>query len=193
VATSAAAARADLFFHFYYQLGTKRNLRRLHSLLVESGVAVSLATLKRYSAQFHWQARSTELDAEVRRRQREQDVADNMAMHDRHAQLGRAMQGAAGSALQRLLSNDVRLAGLKPSEIARLIDIGLRAERSAVGVSTDRREIAIDAWNDVVVEVVQIFLDINEEPDQATRARRFSRRIDRLVDDRLAAYERSEQ
>jgi hypothetical protein len=189
----AAAARADLLFHFYHQLGPKRSYRRLQPLLAESGLEVSLATLKRYSKRFRWQERIAELDAEARKRQREQDVAGSMAMHDRHAQLGRAMQGAAGSALQRLLANDSRLSGLKPSEIARLIDLGLRAERSAVGVSTDRREIAIEIWNDVVVEVVRIFRDINEEQDQVIRARLFSKRIDRLGDDRLSAYEARDQ
>lgn len=98
------------------------------------------------------------------------------------------MQGAAGSALQRLLANDARLAGLKPSDIARLIDLGLRAERSAVGVASDRRDIAIDVCNDVVIIIVRLFLDINEEPDARTRARLFARRLDRIIDERLAQY-----
>lgn len=182
-------SRAELFFHVYRER-SNRSLRGLHSDLLASGVDVSLATLKRYSAKFRWQERLAELDADARKRRRDQDVGDTLAMHERHAQLGRAMQGAAGSALQRLLANDSRLAGLKPSEIARLIDLGLRAERSAVGVSSDRREIAVDAWNDVVVSVSRLFLDVNDEPDLVTRARLFARRLDRIVDERLAQYEK---
>ena len=151
---------------------------------------MSLATIKRYSVQFNWRQRLAELDGEARKRQREQDVAETMAMHDRHAQLGRAMQGAAGSALQRLLANGARLSGLKAAEIARLIDLGLRAERSAVGVSSDRREIATEIWNDVVTTAVRLFLDINDEPDPHTRARLVLRRLDRIIDQRLAQYEK---
>jgi hypothetical protein len=180
-------SRSELFFHIYKEQ-RERSLRRLQAELIASGVSVSLSTLKRYSRQCDWQARLTELESEARTQQRKQDVADMMAMHDRHAQLGRAMQGAAGSALQRLLANDSRLSGLKPSDIARLIDLGLRAERSAVGVASDRRDIAVDVWNDVVITVVPLFLDINEEPDPRTRARLFARRLDRIVDEHLAQY-----
>ena len=158
--------------------------------VLHCGVNISLATLKRYSRRFNWQQRLIELEAEARTQQREQDVVQTMAMHDRHAQLGRAMQGAAGSALQRLLANDTQLAGLKATEIARLVDLGLRAERTAVGVSSDRRQIAVDVWNDVVMTVARLFLEVNEEPDPQTRGRLFARRLDRIVDDRLKQYEK---
>lgn len=183
----SSTSRAEVFFHIYKER-RDRSLRALHADLAQSGISISLSTLKRYSIQFNWQARLNDLDAEARKQQREQDVADTMAMHDRHAQLGRAMQGAAGSALQRLLANDARLSGLKPTEIARLIDLGLRAERSAVGVSSDRREIGVSVWNDVVATVVQLFLEVNDEPEPRTRARLFARRIDRAVQQRLSQY-----
>ncbi|MCH7630554.1 MAG: hypothetical protein IIC07_01505, partial [Proteobacteria bacterium] len=54
------------------------------------------------------------------------------------------------------------------------------------GASGDRRDIAIDVWNDVVVRVVKIFTDINEEPEPEARARLFARGIDALVSDRLS-------
>jgi hypothetical protein len=185
---SSSKSRFDLYFHAYHQLGPTRSLRRLQRELRSSGIETSIGTLKRLSTRYDWQARIADLDVEARKRLHEQDVAGTMAMHDRHAQLGRAMQGAAGSALQRLLANDARLSGLKPTDIARLIELGLRAERSAVGVATDRRDIAIDVWNDVVIIVARLFLDINDEPDERTRARLFARRLDRIIDERLAQY-----
>jgi hypothetical protein len=185
--SESASARAELSFHAYYQLGATRSLRRTQTELRAAGISLSLPTLKRYSAAFRWQERIAELDADARRRHREKSVESTTAMHDRHTQLGRAMQGAGGTALQRLLSNDARLAGLTPSDIARLVDLGLRTERSAVGVATDRREITLEVWNDVVVTVVRLFRDVNEEPDPRTRARLFARRLDRLADERLAA------
>jgi len=188
----SASARADLYLHVYYQQGPARSLRRTQTELHAAGISLSLATLKRYSSAHRWQERVTELDADARRGQREKSVESAMAMHDRHAQLGRAMQGAAGTALQRLLASDARLSGIKPTEIARLIDLGLRAERSAVAVASDRREIAMDVWNDVVITVVGTFLDINDESDARLRARLFARRIDRIIDQRLSQYAKEE-
>ena len=107
-------------------------------------------------------------------------------MYKRHAQLARALQGAGGSALQQLLANAARLGGLKAGDIARLIESGLKAELRAVGASSDRREITLETWNDVVTSVVKLFTEINEEPDPDSRAARFALRIDRLVDERLA-------
>jgi hypothetical protein len=164
----------------------------LHRQLTASGVSVCLSTLKRYSATFGWQERLSEFDVETRKRRLDRGVEDTLAMHDRHAQLARAVQGAAGSALQRLLNSDTRLAGLRPTEIARLIDLGLRAERSAVGNIVDRREIAVETWNEVVSSVVDIFSEINDEPDERVRARLFAKRLDKLVDRKLAAYEQEE-
>ena len=157
------------------------------------GIRTSLATLKRYSSVYGWQARLAEIEIEGRRREREQNVESVIAMHARHTQLARAMQGAGGTALQRLMGSDIRLTGLKPADIARLIDLGLRAERHALGASTDRREIGVDVWNDVVLSVVDLFREINDEPDATTRARLFARRLDDLVSQRLDALKQHER
>lgn len=182
----SSGERAELLFLAYYQRRPDRSLKGLHSDLKTMGVRISVATLKRYSTKFRWQERIADLDAEARQQQNQRGVEDVLAMNERHTQIARALQGAGGSALQQLLANDSRLGNLKPGDIVRLVDLGLRAERSAVGASSDRREIAIETWNDVVTSVVQVFKEINEEPDPDSRADRFALRIDRLVDARLA-------
>jgi hypothetical protein len=103
-------------------------------------------------------------------------------MYERHAQLARAMQGAGGSALQKLMSSDARLADMRAPEIARLLELGLKAERHAVGESTDRREIALTTWNVVTTEMVGLFSEVNAEPDAEARARLFAHGVDRVVD-----------
>ncbi len=182
----AIRRKAELIFAVYYEGGPDRSIRRLHSDLKTMGVSISLATLKRYSNKYRWQQRIAELDAEARHQQNQRSVEGVLAMNQRHTQLAQALQGAAGSALRQLLANESRLGGLKASDIVRLLDLGLRAERNAVGASSDRRGIAIETWNTVTNNVVQIFTEINQEPDPDIRAQRFALRIDRLGDERLA-------
>ena len=182
----SAQERAELLFFIYYQRGPSRSIKGLHADLKTMGVPISEATLKRYSARFKWQERIATLDAQARRQQDQRAVEGMLTMYERHTQLARALQGAAGTALQSLLTNDSRLTNLKPADIARLVDLGLRAERNAVGASSDRREITIEIWNDVVSSIVQVFAEVNQEPDPEVRAQRFALRVDRLVDARLA-------
>ena len=178
--------RAELIFHVYYQQGPDRSLKRLHRDLEAMGVSISPATLKRYSKKYGWQKRIRNLDDEARQQQNQRGVEDVLDMNDRHTQVARALQGAGVSALQRLLADDSRLGNLKASDITRLVDLGIKAERKAVGASSDRREITLETWNDVTTGVVQLYREINEEPDPDIRAARFALRFNRLVDERLA-------
>ncbi len=180
------AQRAEIAFALYHQLGPRRSLRRLHQQLQALGVRIGLATLKRYSARFDWQRSIAGLEAEAVHKQRERTLGDLLAMKERHAQLGRAMQGAGGSALRRLMNNEPRLAKMKAVDIARLVEVGLKAERSAVGESTDRREIGLATWNAVTTEMVELFNEVNTEPDTEARARLFAHGVDRVVDRHLA-------
>lgn len=186
------AQRADIVFALYYELQPQRSLRRLHQQLRVLGVRIGVATLKRYSARFDWQRRISGLETEAIQRQRERALGDLVAMHDRHAQLGRALQGVGGSALRELMNNEPRLARMKGSDISRLVEVGLRAERSAVGEATDRRAISLEIWNAVTTEMVALFNEVNSEPESEARASQFARAVDRLVDTHLAEVTKEE-
>ena len=182
----ASRRRADLSFDLYSRQAPKRSLRRLSEQLEQLGIPISLASLKRYSSRYGWQQRLAELDAEAADRRAERGIEERLAMDERHAQLARALQSAGGSALQSLLADPTRIAEVSPGEIVRLLEAGLKADARATGASTDRRDIAIEVWNDVVVRVVAIFVEVNTEPDAEARARLFARSIDELVSDRLS-------
>jgi hypothetical protein len=190
--TQAPNERARTSFLLYYQLGPERSLRRLHQQLQALGVRISLATLKRYSRRFSWQQQVASLDAEAEQRRRERSLQQVATMLERHAQVARAVQGAGGSALQKLMSSDRRLAEMRPSEIARLLDLGLRAERTAFAETADRHEIAVAIWNVVISDIVRLFKKVNEEPDPGVRARLFARGVDRIVDEHLDHLMREE-
>lgn len=184
--------RVTLFFQAYVQLGDKRSLSRLRAVLLEAGIEISVASLKRYSKQYRWRMQIVELEKSGRQQAAKTAGESILAMQERHTQLARAMQGAGGSALQRLLGSDTRLAVLKPSDITRLIDLGLKSERHALGAATDRREMAIEIFNDLVVDLVAVFKDVNDEPEPRLRARLFARNVDRLVTNRLGELKRKE-
>lgn len=182
----ASRRRADLSFDLYSRQALKRSLRRLSEQLEQLGIPISLASLKRYSSRYGWQQRLAELDTEATQRRAERGIEERLAMDERHAQLARALQSAGGSALQSLLADPTRIAEVSPGEIVRLLEAGLKADARATGASMDRREIAIEVWNDVVVRVVAIFVEVNTEPEAEARARLFARSIDELVSDRLS-------
>lgn len=187
------AERADLYFAAYAAQSPPRSLNLLQRSLIAAGVQVSLPTLKRYSARYRWRERLAELAAEARQRGRARTVETILSMNERHTELARAMQGAGGTALQRLLTNDGRLAGLRAGDITRLIELGFRSERHAVSATTDRSEIALETWNDVIVSVVELFQEVNQEPDARTRTRLFARGLDALANDRLASLARRKE
>ncbi len=182
--------RADILFGLYVELGPGRSLKQLHERLSTLGATVSLATLKRYSARFDWQARLAELAAESSERRREGAIERVSQVNERHLQLARALLGAGGTALQRLLGSEVRLASLKPNDIARLLDLGLRAERQTMILEVDRRQIDIAIWNDVLTNVVELFQTANDVEDPLERTSRFADGLDALVQDRFDSLDR---
>jgi len=190
--TEASHERAEILFLLYYELGPERSLRRLHRQLQPLGVRISMATLKRYSTRFSWRQQVASLDADAMQRRRERALAQVATMLERHAQVARAAQGAGGSALQKLMSSERRLAEMRPSDIARLLDLGLRAERTALAETADRREIAVAIWNVLTSEIVQLFKGVNDEPDPDARARGFARGVDRIIDEHLDHLMREE-
>lgn len=95
-------------------------------------------------------------------------------------------KGAGASALKKLMNSETRLGEMRAAEIARLLELGLKAERHALGESADRREMALATWNAVTTEMVKLFSEVNVESDPEARARLFAHGVDRIVDRHLA-------
>jgi hypothetical protein len=152
-------------------------------------VSVSLSSLKRYSSQYSWPEGVAALEEQAAQRRQGGHLTQALALFDRQVQIGRALQGAGGAALQQLISDNARLRDLKPAEIARLLELGMRAEREASGGSSDRRRLALAMANLVTQEVVATFERINTLTDEGSRARAFASALDDLVDEHLRAEE----
>ncbi|MCC6266806.1 MAG: hypothetical protein IT300_04495 [Dehalococcoidia bacterium] len=188
---SRTASRSDLLFAVYVELGSERSLALLHSRLVELGIKTSLSTLKRYSAKFDWPRRVAEVEAQAALRREGGHLKTALAIHDRQSQIARALQGAGGAALQQLIADAPRLREMKPADITRLLDLGMRTERDAAIGSTERRRLALAMANLITQEVVALFERINSITDEGSRARAFASGLDAIVDEHLRAEEAS--
>lgn len=181
--------RADLLFAVLVQLGPEGSLELLHLHLRTMGISVSLSTLKRYSSQFAWQERLAEHAAKAANATNDRSLKSALAVHERHVQIARAVQGAGGKALQELLQDDARLEAMRPVDIARLIELGLKAERDALGHSRNRRDAALSLANLITERVVDLFTRVNEGAEPLARARAFALGLDAIIDAYLSAEE----
>lgn len=177
-----AAPRANFMFSLYSAMGAPRSLRHLAVQLRQLGSPISVQTLKRWSVEFGWQERLREVDRRSSERQVETLAVESAAMLRRHAELARAVQAAGGQGLQGLLSDPGRLANLTAVDIARLVELGLKAEAAATRQSADRRELATGFANLLTHEIVDAFTSVNDQVDPERRARLFAERVDNLID-----------
>jgi len=183
--SSRSLSRADVLFALYYELGPDRSLSNLHDHLGALGIRVSLTTLKRNCSRYGWQERVAQVDARGASLGERHSLKTALAMHDRHLQLARAVQGAGGSALQHLMRSDARLSDMKPADIVRLLELGIRAERAALEQTATRRDVATVFANIVTHAVVELFERTNSMAEPATRAEAFAGGLDRIVEQHL--------
>lgn len=110
-------------FQTYRDLGQGRTIRKAAEVLGKSP-----AHLSEYSARFSWPDRAAAWDNELDRLTRADNVKAIRRMRQRHADLGEEALAKAAAALNKIPDED-----LKPSDIARLMDVASRLERIARG------------------------------------------------------------
>lgn len=168
-------ARADALFAVYHQMGESRSLQRLSDLMGRLGQPVTWKTLQHYSSDYAWQARVRELDEQDR--VATTDVVAAVAdMNQRQAALGRNLQRVAKHSLEILKPE-----GLSPADIARFTREGIHAERLAMGEATSRAEIVMTVYNELLVSIEGLFVEVNTIEDAVERDRRFRIGVDSLA------------
>ncbi|MDD4984174.1 MAG: hypothetical protein PHQ43_00095 [Dehalococcoidales bacterium] len=175
------AARAEGYFHVYYQMGPERSIEKLQNLLAEVGRKVSLNTLKRHSADFHWQKRV--LDIEAQKNHDEQILKTVREMNEHHAKLGRAMTTLGQASIQSYF-NEIKAKGslkLSTYETANLIATGQKVERLARGQATERTEIYVEMVNTLVMKLAGVFIAVNEIADPEERKRQYAQQCDDIL------------
>jgi hypothetical protein len=128
-------------FSVYRGLGALRSLRRAAAAFYSDSIDQSVVTqaqlnqLKTWSAANDWPARAQAWDDYVDAASRVEHVEAIKEMNRLHATIGRGFVEVASAALARLDSDPG--AKLTPTDMARLIDVGVKVERLARGEVTD--------------------------------------------------------
>ncbi len=182
--------RAEYLFAAYIaggDVGRPYSLEDFACDLVAAGVKISLGTLKRYSVDYSWQERASHVWAlrSTQRAPEQQRVA--LAAEGRRNRVGQALLGVGGRALQSLLEDDARVRTMRAGDIARILDLGMRADGQSAATLQSVTDLNVQIWNDVTVSVMRIFSEVNAEPGTESRALQFAERLDELVTARLRA------
>lgn len=201
------AQRADALLTVYLGLGTQRTIKAAWDVAGSMGYTLSLKTVERYSRQFDWQARAAAFDAERRAVEATGIMRTAQQADAAHASLGRLMQTVSQQALETRLAKPrakpgdadavdddadppVTPAPLTGTEIARLADVGMRNERLALGLATDRREVIMELTNALTFEITTVFQQVlmyvpeDKRPDAAAV---YADGLDRVMQQRRLA------
>ena len=175
------AAKADALFLTYVQMGEGRTLARLWGFVRSMDVIISLKTIERWSAKFHWQERLLQYQAEVERRRALEGVEALEDMDKRHIQLNQALGSLAAAGIthyQNLIANaqaeGKRGLTLDIHEIIGLIGQAQRGERLARGLATSKAEVIIEVLPPLVKDIFAVFLAVNvitNDPPELVRKR----------------------
>lgn len=178
-----AKSRSDAYFLLYASMGSKRSLSKLRDLLADLGLDISLNTLKTYSSNYGWGERLEIMPAPSNEGDALMEFASSMA--ERQSELGRTMQYLASERLKTVDPNDLGV-----NEIVRLMDIGVRIERLAMGEAIERVEIFTNTIQPIIIEMCNLFTTINAIPDEEQRLRQFATGADEIINHRASLLEK---
>jgi len=151
------------FFDIYLMMGKERNLAKLHSVLADLGLTLTLNTLKNYSVRYGWQQRLQTAQAAAQAQQQQQDTHALVTMNERQASLGELSQRLAAHYLtqtfQQVLADPAAVQG-NSQDIARLMESGSRLERLARGEVTNRTEARVQAYSVMVAQISEVFVNV---------------------------------
>lgn len=124
---------AKCYNHFckYRDMPPCRSIRKLASTF-----KLSRQALEKLSVQFNWVCRVEAYDADLARQVREQNETEIINMRIKHAGIAVQMLEKATEFLNNISNDDI-----SASDVARLVDIGVKIERLSRGESTENTRI----------------------------------------------------
>ena len=186
ISQNSVRDKADTLFDIYVAMGQSRTLEKLHDVCADAGLSYSLSSIKDYSKRFNWQQRLADAQ-EMAQAQKTADHAALIAeMNERQSRLGTAAQSLAMGGFQNAARN---IADLSPRDSGYLADIGVKLERLARGEATTRQDVAVQLLAPVVQNIVALFQQINQLPDEDRRMREFGLGADRILEDAVGPLE----
>jgi hypothetical protein len=152
--------KAEGFFLFFVLMGHDRSLEKLHAHVTMLGLTISLKQLKRYSVKYNWQVRLQETNDAVKAQLGDKRVESVIAMNNRQAQLGTALQGLGYKGVQSL---SARINEMSFGDAGGLIERGVKVERMAMGEATSRTEARVHAYTEMVGSILEVFQTVAEK------------------------------
>jgi len=184
---SRRQARAETYFWMYYQLGPDRSLQKLYEMVATLGPERSLKTLKKYSADFGWQQRITEVDAKLQAERENTHLVTIEEMNERQATGGRNLQALATAGMlnyRKKITKD-GLLELSTADLTNLYEKGVKIERLARGEATDRKEAAILCYNVMLLGFMDIVKRNNTITNPMKRLAKIASEIDQYRESKL--------
>lgn len=139
-------------FCVYRDLGIQRSHQKVADRLGKSTTIIA-----RWSSEYNWVERVAAWDIDQERIAREiadKEMRDSIRkMRKRQAETGRFMQVKALKALNRIPEDEI-----KPGDIARLVDVGAKLERTARG---DVGEVIEERHGEDAIPAVQFYIPDN--------------------------------
>jgi hypothetical protein len=120
-------AKAFEAFQIYRDIGPERSQRKVCQKLSKN-----TRTIADWSSKNNWVERCEKYDVYIDSETQKQKRKDILAMRERHAQTGMDLLAKAAKALQKIPDESI-----KASEIAKMIDVGVKIERLSRGESTE--------------------------------------------------------
>jgi len=165
--------KADSFFYIYLMMGEDRSLTKLHEILTNTGLTITLASLKHYSTHYDWQLRLEETTAHLQAHTTTERAASTIIkMNDSQAKLGTAFQALAR---QNIIKNLIpNFTTLTPRDTAYLADVGVKLERLARGEATTRQEVVNSLVSPMVFNIINLYQQVNMIDDVERRQQEFA-------------------
>lgn len=146
-------------FAIYRDMGPDRALRK-----VAHELSKSYPVILKWNNRWFWQERVAAYDQYLDRIKLEAQAKARQEMAERQAREGKSLQNLAIGAVAHLLGEDGKPKKLKASDIARLLEVGVKIERLAVGEPTENvKEEGIEK-----VKIIRYPATV-EDPDEWTR------------------------
>lgn len=180
--------RAEQMFYLYYQMGADRSIRKLHEMISKLGGKVGESTISRYSHKYSWQTRLAEIEQKAQLEREKELVDKTVEMNREEEQLGRTMEILASAGLKNWedkIDADGKIE-LSISQISTLLEVGARHRRLALGVPTDRKEIAVTMLKPIIQKIANIFLQVNDIKDPERRKIEFGHQVDEMIEEHFS-------
>jgi hypothetical protein len=157
--TKAKRTRSEPYAIIYCLLGPKRSLEAVRDTAAALGLHRPVrSTLTGWSAEYGWVKRAEAWDEEHTAATTAVALHDAIADDVRHAQIARRLVALAEAGALELLNTEGKpKEPLKATEIARLFDVGFKAERLISGKATETHTVLAGVWNLLAGDVVELY------------------------------------